>query len=73
MHFKCKVHVLIEFIDPCDRVTKLAFYENNHPFAGHDFSKDIPNPKTREHALSYPNYKKYTLKDYGLHRQIKRQ
>ena len=72
-HLKGKVHIVIEFVDPCDKVSKLTFYENNDPFAGHDFSNKIPNPKTREHASSNTNYKKCTLKEYGLHRQVKRQ
>ena len=45
-HLKGKVHIVIEFVDPCDKVSKLTFYENNDPFASHDFSNKIPNPKT---------------------------
>ena len=72
-HLKGKVHIVIEFVDPCDKVSKLTLYENNNPFASHDFSNEIPNPKTREYALSNTSYKKCTRKEYGLHRQVKRQ
>ena len=32
-YIKGKVNIIIEFTDPCDRVSKLAFYENQDPFA----------------------------------------
>ena len=43
-YIKGKTNIIIEFTDPCDRVSKLAFYENHDPFALHDFEKEIPNP-----------------------------
>ena len=71
-YIKGKANIIIEFTDPCDRVSKLAFYESHDPFALHDFEKEIPNPKTREHAASNISYQKCTLKDHGLHRLAKK-
>ena len=72
-YVRSQVHILIEFTDLCDKVSKLIFYENNDPFACHDFSNEIPNPKAREYAANNTSYKKCTLKEYGLYRQVKRQ
>ena len=71
-HVHSQAHILIEFTDPCDRVSKLIFYENHDPFAFHDFTKEIPNPKTRDYAETNLSYKKCTLKEYGLYRQVKK-
>ena len=72
-HFvKGEVNIFIEFTDPCDRVSKLAFYERQDPFALHDFKEEIPNPKTREYAVSNNSYLKCTLKDHGLHKLAKK-
>ena len=70
-HLHSQAHILIEFTDLCDRVSKLIFYENHNPFTFHDFTKEIPNPKTREYAENNTSYKKCTLKEYGLCRQVK--
>ena len=66
------VNIFIEFTDPCDRVSKLAFYQGISPFINHDFNQDIPNPNTREHAKSDKSYAICTLKDYGLHKVAKK-
>ena len=71
-YIRGKANILIEFTDPCDRVSKLIFYENHDPFAFHDFTKEIPNPKTREYAETNISYQKCTLKEYGLYRQVKK-
>ena len=63
---KGKVHVLFDFIDPCDRVSSLLWYQGHDPFEHHDFSLGIPNPKTRAKATSNPEYAKYTFKKGGL-------
>ena len=65
-------NIFIEFTDPCDRVSKLAFYQGITPFINHDFTQSIPNPNTREHAKSDKSYEKCTLKDYGLHKVAKK-
>ena len=63
---KGKVHVVFDFLDPCDRVTSLLWYQGQDPFAGHDFSLGIPNPRTRAKASSNPECAKCTLKEGGL-------
>ena len=49
-YIKGKVHVLFDFIDPCDQVTSLLWYQGHDPFEHHHFSQGIPNPRTREKA-----------------------
>ena len=61
-----KVHVLIDFLDPCDQVTSLLWYQDQDPFASHDISQDIPNPRTRYKAKTNAEYAKLTLKEHGL-------
>ena len=63
---KGKVHVIFDFLDPCDRVSSLLWYQGQDPFESHDFSQAIPNPKTRAKITSNPEYSKSTLKDRGL-------
>ena len=63
---KGKVHVIFYFLDPCDRVSSLLWYQGTDPFRNHDFSQAIPNPKTRAKITSNSEYAKYTLKDKGL-------
>ena len=63
---KGKVHVLFDFIDPCDRVASLLWYQDHDPFEHHDFSQEIPNPRTREKASTNNEYAKLTLKEHGL-------
>ena len=53
---KGKVHVLFDFIDPCDRVTSLLWYED----------QGIPNPRTHEKAKTNPEYAQLTLREHGL-------
>ena len=66
-----QAHILVEFIDPCDRVTKLTFYEESNPFHKHDFKETIPNPKTREYTRNNTAYKDCTLAEYGLYKEKK--
>ena len=63
---KGKTHVVFDFLDPCNRVTSLLWYQGQDPFAAHDFSQAIPNPRTRDKANSNPEYAKCNLKDGGL-------
>ena len=61
-----KVHVLFDFMNPCDRVTSLLWYQGYDSFEHHDFSKGITNPRTREKANTNPKYAQCTLKEHGL-------
>ena len=63
---KGKQHILIDFIDPCDGVTVMLWYMGQDPFFGHDYNKDISNPKTWEKADKEKDYSRMTLKDQGL-------
>ena len=47
-----------EFQDPSNGTTFCTYDLVTDPFKDHDFSQEIPNPITRKHALSDPNYKK---------------
>ena len=52
-HFiKGKLHILMDFVDPCDRVSTLLWYEDREPFYRHDFKQSIPNPATQTKAFS---------------------
>ena len=47
----------------------MLWYMGQDPFLGHDFNKDIPNPKTQEKAAVDKDYSRMTLKDQGLWRR----
>ena len=64
-----KPTLIIDFIDACDGVTSMLWYMDQDPFAGHNFKEDIPNPKTREKALTNKEYEERTLKECGLWKQ----
>ena len=66
--FKGDIHVVLEFIDPCDGVAQMYFKPGNDLFAKHDFSKSIPNPTTRTRADTDTTYQQCTLKDSGMWR-----
>ena len=63
---KGKPQVLFDFLDPCDRLSCLLWYQGTDPFRDHDFSLAIPNQKTRAKIASNAEYAKYTLEDKGL-------
>ena len=56
----------MDFIDPCDRISCLLWYQGIDPFKDHDFSLPIPNPRTREKASTNPAYAEHTLAEKGL-------
>ena len=64
--FKGKPHILMDFLDPCDRITSMFWYPGIDPFKDHDFSLDIPNPRTRKKAEEIPAYADYTIGAKGL-------
>ena len=63
---KGETHVVLEFIDPCDNTAQMYFKPGSDPFEKHDFSRDIPNPITRNKAETDSKYKHCTLQDSGL-------
>ena len=63
---KGKPHILMDFLDPCDRITSMLWYSGIDPFKDYDFSFDIPNPRTRRKALENPAYAEYTIGVKGL-------
>ena len=54
--YKGDMHILLDFLDPCDGVTQMYFKPGTNPFEKHDFSKDIPNPTTRNRAETDAKY-----------------
>ena len=64
--FKGKPYILMDFLDPCDRISSLLWYSGLDPFKDHDFSLDIPNPRTRGKAREIPAYAEFTLATKGL-------
>ena len=64
--YQGKAHILMDFIDQCDQISCLLWYQGIDPFKDHDFSQPIPNPKTREKASTIPAYAEFTLAEKGL-------
>ena len=60
------VTVAMEFLDPCDMITKIKYYVDTDPFQNHDFEAPIPNPFTREVAEENEEYSTRTLEEGGL-------
>jgi hypothetical protein len=47
-----------EFLDPSNNTTYNIYTPGTSPFAHHDFYDAIPNPATRNEAITKPEYKK---------------
>ena len=63
---KGKAYIVFDFLDPCDNITSLLWYQGTDSFRDHDVKLVIPNPKTRAKIASNDEYAKFTLKDKGL-------
>jgi hypothetical protein len=50
--------IYFEFRDPSNNLTLMRFMPGNNPFQRFDFEQDIPNPGTRQKALSDAVYNK---------------
>ena len=59
--FNGNVHVLMEFLDQCDWVTSLLWYQGQDPFAHHDFFQNNSKPRTCNKAKTSAKYAKLTL------------
>ena len=44
--------IYFDFRDPSNNLTLMRFMPGNNPFARFDFAQDIPNPGTRQKALT---------------------
>ena len=56
----------MDFVDTCDRVSTLLWYEERDPFDRHDFKQAIPNLATQTKSSSDLEYVKMTIKEQGL-------
>ena len=44
------IQILLEFVDPCDMITKINYYLETDILVNHTFTEPIPNPYTWEIA-----------------------
>jgi len=55
-----------EFLCPTNNTTFMVYTPSINPFQDYDFNHPIPNPLTRKHAISEPEYnKRYPAKVYN--------
>ena len=55
---KTPLTIFFEFRDPTNNLTLMRYIPENNPFERFDFQQDIPNPGTRQKALSDAVYAK---------------